>query len=158
DTGRDGRRRTSQASAALQRARSRRLWIHDYLRRLRLGNVAGAALVLDHLRAAMDRGAGAVRAGLRDSHGRAALRESAFVKTSPPRHTSRSGKPAAGFRDAVGLPRVLSVSDHLVRQPAGRDPMVPEPDASWMGLDCRRADHFPFLRTVLSSAGAIQEA
>src|SRR5262249_41905577 len=62
----------------------------------------------------------------------------------------RSGKTDARVRDVLVLRRLLTVPDHLGRQPAGGDSLVPSKASRRVGLDRRRADRLS-LRSPLPS-------
>ena len=64
---------------------------------------------------------------------------------------------AARVRDAVGVPGVLAVPDHLGRQPAGRDPVVPAADPRPVGLRLAAAGVRPVRAAVPAAAVAQPE-
>ena len=104
----------------------------------RLDHVARSALVFDDLRSAHGRRPGAVGAGIHDCGARAHRSDRERLPAScHAASLSRSGQADAGVRDAVGVPGLLAVPDHLVRQPAGRDPLVRRADSRGLGSRCR---------------------
>ena len=56
---------------------------------------------------------------------------------------SRPGQTAAGAGDALGLLRVFTVSDHLVRQSSGRDSLVSRANAWRVGCDHHHSSNSP---------------
>ena len=62
-----------------------------------------------------------------------------FARVLAPTHSPRPRQPAAGVRDAVGVPLVLAVPDHLGGQPAGGDPLVPATGSRAGGTSSRIA-------------------
>ena len=70
-----------------------------------------------------------------------AMLERAGVATDvlKPRHFHDLGKLLLAFIDAVGIPELLAVPDHLVRQPAGRDSLVRQENDRIVGLRRHRA-------------------
>ena len=104
--------------------------------------------VIDHRRA------GAGRAGLRDPCS-ACCRATSRSDRGHGRPVPRPRQAAARLRHAVGLRRLLAVPDHLVRQPARGDALVPAPAAtatgSWVGLALALL-HFALPFVVLLSA------
>src|SRR5262249_55139575 len=70
----------------------------------------------------------------------------------------RSRQPDDGLRDAVGLRLVLAVPDHLVGQPAGGDPLVPDAHRSDVAGSGRGAGAVPLRRALRGPARAALEA
>ncbi len=98
-----------------------RLRPDGHLRRVRLDDVARAALVLDDLRRADHGRPGPDRAGVPDRRAGVAEPPPAARRHRRARALPRSREPDARVRDAVGVLLVLAVPDHLVGQPARGD-------------------------------------
>jgi hypothetical protein len=140
-----------QAPSAAQRAGPRRALPDVVVRRDRLGDVPGAKVVFDNLRGDVGHRPGAGNFGLRD-HGRrppGAYRATVRSGVAPP--VQRPRKPAACVRHAVVLYVVLSIFDHLVRQPHRGDPLVPAPHARRLAMGRAGLDRLPLLFAVLRS-------
>ena len=90
----------------------------------RLGDVARPALVLDDLRRPVHGRPGALGPGLRDLVMAALRRREALRRGGGAVAHPRPRQADAGLHDALGLHALLAVPDHLVGQPARRDPLV----------------------------------
>ncbi len=76
----------------------------------------------------------------------------ADVRNGDARQAQRPGQPHARFRYALGLHVVLSVPDHLEREPVGRDPLVPSPDARRLAVGGPGLDPVPIFLAVFRLA------
>ena len=147
-----GRSAPRAQDADAQRRRPRRIWHHDHVRVVRLADVDRPALVLDHLRRADHRRAGPLGPGLPDRRRRLAEPPPAARSHRGLVALSRSRQPDARLRDAVGVLLVLAVPDHLVRQPAARDRLVPAPGADELAFRGARAGRVSLRRPVRAPA------
>src|SRR5262249_43122346 len=120
-------------------------------------DVARTALVLDDLRNAMDCQPGAFRTRVRDRRTGAALRSTAGLPAFTGGQSSRSWKPSARIRDAVGVHVVRTIPDHLVRQSPRGDSLVSEPIAQRLAVDRGCIDYVSFLCAVFSHAQPLQK-
>ncbi len=92
------------------------LSLHHHLRRHRLGHVARAPLVLDHLRRAVHRGLDAQRALLHDRPARGTREATAVRPRARARRRPRPRQAPARLHHALGLRQLLAVPDRLVGQ------------------------------------------
>src|SRR6516162_1138655 len=108
---------------------------------IRLGHVAQSRLGLDALWADLHRRPGSVRAVLLCGDADDPDPLSSLPRDRQAHALPKHWQADAGVRDVVGVFFVLAVADHLVRQPAGRDWLVLEPDSRRMGRG--GSDHHP---------------
>ena len=102
---------------------------HRLIRGDRLDDDPRAALGLVDLRRHGGRGRGPGDAGDGGRDRGADVRPPADVRGGDVRAAARHRQPDAGLHHALGLHVVLAVPDHLERQPARGDPLVPPPGA-----------------------------
>src|SRR5260370_15168327 len=113
---------------------------------------------LHHLRLPVRSGTADLLNGLHDRGRRASGAQRAFCQRPAEAPPSRFGKTASRFCDALGLFRFLAAPDHLVRQSARRNQLLPHPAVRWLGRRRRDRSGVPFLRTFFSAPFAGREA
>src|SRR5262249_25807798 len=123
----------------------------------RLGDVAGAGVVLDDLRHAVDGHSGALRACILDRTYLDTFGKAADRASSRPRQPARPRQFAPRLRHAVGLPLVRATAHHLVRKLARRNSVVSQPPAPRLAVGGIRVVSVSILRAFCAAAFTLAE-